>query len=220
MSLVTLEDVKDRLGILDNSEDDYLNGEIALFSESIENYCNRKFNLTTYVETFYRQDFDGEKKYVLYHFPVTSITSAIEKAPDTTDESRTSRVNKRTGILSMTVDGIVRNLFQNNGRDGYLEVTYEAGYATIPLEIQECVFSLIEGRYNKKQAGVALNFGNNVQRISVPGVMGIDFDYTLSSNDRKTKYGMILGDWQNVLDNYVSERTIVGDSSVKYWDNL
>jgi hypothetical protein len=63
---------------------------------------------------------------------------------------------------------------------------------------------------------VALNFGSNVQRISVPGVMGIDFDYTLSTNERNNKYGMILGDYLNVFDNYRSERTLVGESEVSF----
>ncbi len=219
MSLVTLDDTKNRLGIslADPQYDVYLTSEIALFSDTIEKYCNRLFNLSTYTETFYRQDFNGDDNYVLYHFPVDVVTTVTEKAPDCPDVARDSRVNNRTGMLSLTVDGIRKSLFQNTGNSGYIEVDYDAGFADIPLDIQECVFSLIEGRFNKMQAGVALNFGNNVQRISIPGVMGIDFDYTLSSNDRKTKYGMILGDWQNVLDNYVSERTVTGETSIKYW---
>tara|TARA_R110000787_G_scaffold5686_9_gene20559 strand:- start:1357 stop:2016 length:660 start_codon:yes stop_codon:yes gene_type:complete len=217
--LVELDDLKNRLEIplVDTSQDVYLNGEIALFSESVENYCNRKFEVASYVEKIFHADFYNTMYHYLYHFPISTITTVVEKAKDETDTILDSSVNNRTGKFNVVDDCDFRQkLFNNTGRNGYIEITYDAGYATIPLEIQESVFSLIEARYNKKQSGVALNFGSNVQRISVPGVMGIDFDYTLSTNERNNKYGMILGDYLNVFDNYRSERTLFGDSEVSF----
>jgi hypothetical protein len=74
------------------------------------------------------------------------------------------------------------------------------------------MYELIEERYNKKVAGVALNFGSDVQRLSVPGVMSIDFDYTLQNNERDSKFGMFIKGYANVLDSFRSERSILADS--------
>lgn len=221
MSLVTLDDMKTYLGIslVDTSQDAYLTGELNLFTETVLNYCNRVFEQTTVTETIYFENFSEIRDYYLYHNPVISITSITEKQPNSADVAITNyRINKRLGKLEILDDSFYQKsfLFQNYNIGASLVMVYEAGYATVPLEIQESVKALIQGRYNKKQSGVDLNFGNNVQRISIPGVMGIDFDYTLNSNERKNKYGMLLGDYLNVFDNYRSERTIIGDSSEVY----
>jgi len=215
--LVSLVDMKDYLGILDNSEDTYLTSELTLFTVTVENYCNRSFESATYTERIYHRDFYNVRDYFLYHFPVISITSATEKALDEADVVLNTLVNKRIGKLNMVDDGeYFTKLFNNTGRNGYIEIIYTAGYATVPLDIQESVKQIVQARYNKKNSGVDFNFGSNVQRISVPGVIGIDFDYTLSTNERNNKYGMLLGDYQNVFDNYRSERTIIGDTQVTY----
>lgn len=219
MSLVALNDLKTYLGIDlgDTSEDAFLNSEIALFDETVQNYCNRILEVNSYTETIYYDDFKDDFEYQLYHFPIQSITSVTEKAMDVTDEIRTYRINKKSGSLVLTGDyGEKQRLFVNYSLGAYLEIVYSAGYSTVPLEIQEAIKSLIQARYNRKKSGVDINFGNNVQRLNIPGVMGIDFDYTLSTNERSNKYGMILGDYLNIFDNYRSERTLIGDNSQVY----
>jgi len=219
MSLVTLDSVKTYLGIdpMDTTQDDFLNSEIALFDETVQNYCNRIFEVNTYTETIYYDDFKDSFEHYLYHHPISTITSVTEKAPNATDEVQEYRINKRTGGLVVVDDyGKKKRLFTNYVIGAYLEIVYDAGYATVPMEIQESIKALIQQRYNRRQSGVDLNFGNNVQRISIPGVMGIDFDYTLNSNERQNKYGMLLGDYLNVFDNYRSERTVIGDLTEVY----
>ena len=215
--LVSLVDMKDYLGVTGTAEDDYLNSELSLFTETVENYCNRKFEVASYTERIYHRDFYNVRDYYLYHFPVVSITSATEKAKDESDVVLGTLVNKRLGKVNVLDDNeYLTKLFNNSGSNGYIEFIYDSGYATVPLEVQEAVKQLVQARYNKRNSGVDFNFGSNVQRISVPGVIGIDFDYTLSTNERSNKYGMILGDYQNVFDNYRSERTIIGETQVTY----
>lgn len=217
--LVDLDSMKTYLGIPlgDTSQDVYLTGELTLFSNTVENYCNRKFEVATYTEKIFHRDFYNTQFHILYHHPVVTVNTATEKALNETDTVLSTLVNERTGKLNILDDNeYFTQLFNNTGANGYMEINYDAGYATVPLEIQEAIKALIEARYNKKESGVALNFGANVQRVSVPGVIGIDFDYTLSTNERTNKYGMILGDYQNVLDNFRSERTLIGDTEVSY----
>ena len=215
--LVSLEDMKDYLGITDTSQDAYLTSELTLFSETVENYCNRKFEVATYTEKIFHRDFYNESEYYLYHFPIITLTSATEKAKDEDDVILNPLMNNRTGKMKILDDNeYFTSLFKNTGANGYMEIVYDAGYATVPLEVQEAIKELIQARFNKKESGVDFNFGSNVQRVSIPGVMGIDFDYTLTTNERTNKYGMILGDYQNIFDNYRSERTLVGDTEVSY----
>lgn len=221
MSLVTLPDLKEYLGISagDTSQDDFLNSEIALFDETVLNYCNRVFEQTTVTETIYYEDFKNARQHFLYHSPVISITSVTEKHPDNSDVVTTNyRLNKRVGKIEIIEQDFYQRswLFQNYNAGASLEIVYEAGYSSVPLEIQESIKALIQARYNKKSSGVDFNFGNNVQRMSIPGVMSIDFDYSLNNNERKNKYGMLLGDYLNVFDVYRSERTIIGERSEVY----
>ena len=215
--LVTLADMKTFLQIVVADFDAELTADLTYYSEAVENYCNRSIEQRTITETFYRQDFREDVDYSLYHFPLISITTINEKSPTDADVALNSRVNKTTALMNVVDDdGVKTRLFQNHGTNAYIEVVYEAGFAVIPMDIQRVVKELVEIDHNKRQSGVALNFGNNVQRISIPGVMGIDFDYSLTTNERTSKYGMLLGGYQNVLDYYVSERTVSGETSIKY----
>ena len=75
--IVTLAEMKTRLGITDGSSDAFLTEQLNVVQEAVERYCRRKFEQDTYVQTFYRDEFDlrdlNVKKLMLYVFPVISI---------------------------------------------------------------------------------------------------------------------------------------------------
>jgi hypothetical protein len=201
--LVSLADMKTYLGETTTDYDVFLTEQLSVVSEAVENYCGRKFAQANYTQTFYYKDFKGENvdKLPLYHYPVSTITS-VEKDGEVVDPAD-YRVSPKTWFLQ----------YENSQwfTDQYnIVVEYTAGYATIPMTIQACVKSIVEEKYNKKKSGVAINFGQDVQQISIPGSINIAFDYTLQANERKSKFGMILGNWANVLDSFRSERPIVG----------
>lgn len=207
--LVTLAEMKSYLGVQtsDTSHDTFLTEQINLISDVIEAYTRRVFSSASYAQTFYRTDFDQTHELSLFHFPLVSVTSIVEDG--TTLDSSLYRINKPTGIITRP--------------DSYFfscpvetVVTYTAGYAAIPSPIKSVVYTLVQERYNKKNSGVDLNFGSDVQRISIPGAISIDFDYSLSNNDRKTPFGTILGSQINVLDYYRSERSITGSGKLTY----
>jgi hypothetical protein len=215
--LVSLADMKSYLGITGTDYDVFLTQQITLISEAIELYCNRKFESATYTQSYYRDEYLKEyspTSVTLYHFPISVINSIIEKTDNSDPGTAVNdyRLNKPTGIV-FTIDG---NRFFNNG--SIVEVEYVAGYATIPATIQSVVYALVSERYNKKINGIDLDFGADVQRISIPGTISVDFDYSLSNNDRKTPFGVILGSHVNVLDYYRSDRRIVGDVRLSYVD--
>lgn len=200
--LVTLQEMKDYLGLTGVDYDTFLTEQIQTISEAIENYCGRKFTQASYTEIFYKDDMErGTAYYDFYsfHYPVISLTSILGDGEDITSNCR---LYKDQGRIKNPITGF--NLYEE------VEVSYDAGYVDIPMPIKDVVYSLVEERYNKKTTGVGINFGNNVQRMSIPGTISIDFDYTLNSNERKSGFGMILGDFLNVLDFYRSERALIG----------
>lgn len=205
--LVTLVEVKDRLGITDNSYDDFLNEQIEFVSDVIEDYCGRKFLQASYTETFYADEILSKdipkRKLYLYHYPTTSITSITLNG-----EAMDHRLRKSTSRILRLDNGRMREIFDCD--TDVIEVNYDAGYASTPPIVKEVCLSIIEERYNKKTSGVGLNFGSDVQSVSIPGTMSIQFDYTLQTNERGRKYGQVIGNYANMLDPFRSERVIIG----------
>ena len=226
--IVELSDLKTYLNITGTDYDAFLTGQISLFTSAVENYCGRKFDQASYTQTFYFSDYnDGnyDSKLYLFHFPLISVTE-IKKITtnvygvdeEEVVDSSYYRVHKGQAKITRICDGLEQDWFSGLDSNTRFEVAHTAGFAVKPADIQYAVFELIEERYNKEINGIATNFGNNVQRLSIPGTMSIDFDYTLQANERKSSFGMFLGNYINVFDHYRSERAIIGEIKENYVD--
>lgn len=221
--LVSLADMKVYLGIDpgNTTYDAFLTQQLQMVSDTVEGYCGRIFAEDEYVETFYREDLSvlGNVylgKIPLYHYPVSDVDSIEEFADEealANDESidiTTFRFHKPTGFIQ-------KNKGYNFFQDGnIMEVTYTAGYATVPTPVAQVVYNIVQERYNKKLNGISLDFGSDVQSISIPGTISVAFDYSLSNNDRKTTFGVILGSNVNILDPYRTDRVVVGSVRLAY----
>lgn len=226
--IVSLADMKTRLGIVDASQDTFLTEQLALVQEAVEGYCSRKFEQATYTQTFYWDEFETldimVSRIYTYHFPLISIASIKEiwrdsngTPTETLLASNEYRANFPSGLLKRTnTSGRKSYWFQEGNYE--LEVQYDAGYsiAEMPKTIRDVIFNLVTERYNKNQSGINFNFGSDVQRIAIPGVMSIDYDYSLETNERKNKFGAILGNQLNVLDPWRSERAVFGEIRETY----
>lgn len=202
--LVSLDEMKTYLGISSSSYDDFLIQQGKIISDAVEAYCRRKFKPATYTQTFYCDNNHMSSVINLFAWPVIGVTS-ISQDGDTVDTSE-YRVHKPTGTI-----------FKKNGYFFSAEETviiYEAGFESVPNPVKSSVLTLIQERYNKKASGVSLDFGSDVQRISIPGTISIDFDYSLSNNDRTSPFGTILGSQQNVLDFYRTDRAVMGNDKI------
>jgi hypothetical protein len=208
--LVTLAELKDYLGITGSGDDSWLTQQATLISDTIDSYCGRKFLEDDYIQTYYPDDYAGEcvKELTAFHYPVSDLAQALDGDLDITADIR---LQKELGNFKLP-----ESEFFSTGEE--VEIQYTAGFPVdeVPTPIKNVVFVLVEERYNKKQAGVSLSFGSDVQRVSIPGTISIDFDYSLQSNERKTAFGTILGNHVNVLDYYRSERAIVGSGKITY----
>jgi hypothetical protein len=207
--LDTLANVKSRLNITTNQYDTFLTGQITLVSDAIEAYLRRKVKSQTFHQHFYCSDYSKALLMQLFCYPVSAISSIVEDG--ITLDPANYRLHKPTG-------SVLRTDHQGFFYATETIVTYTAGWATVPSPILSVLDSIVQERYNKNSSGVDLNFGSDVQRIAIPGSISIDFDYTLNNNDRKSYFGVILGNNLNILDQYRSERSILGNSKLIYLD--
>ncbi len=211
--MIDLATMKAYLRISGSTYDSFLTEQEAVIADAVQNYTGRIFNSNSYVETYYKSDYTwGVECLRSYHYPLISVASVKEfdkAGNELYDYSSEVRLQKPLGMVIHSEGFFIK------GGD-YIEISYTAGYATIPPVVKSVVLSLVEERYNKKVAGVSLNFGSDVQRVSIPGTISIDFDYSLNSNERTSAFGTILGNYGNSLDFYRSERAVIGSGTITY----
>lgn len=211
--LDTLVNVKARLGITTTDFDAFLTAQIQLVSDVIESYCRRRFKSSSYKQTFYREDVQPSVHMELFHFPVSSITSIL--VDTVAMDAANYRLNPPTGMVRA-----LNGLWFGGWGSLKTEVTYVAGFASVPTPILAVLDDVVQGRYNKQSTGTALNFGSDVQGITIPGAISIQFDYSLQNNLRTSAYGTILGSNANVLDSWRSERAVIGSGKLEYIEAL
>jgi hypothetical protein len=125
-------------------DDPLLNRLITSVSDWIKSYCNRDFTQTTYTE--YRNGWANQTKMALKNYPVSSVTSLYING---------TLVPQSTAA---NVAGWVENggfLYLRGGltfTTGYANVviTYVAGYATIPYDLEQACIEITSWRYREK----------------------------------------------------------------------
>lgn len=209
---LSLSEIKDYLQIpgATTDYDDFLTLQGEVTTDAIELYCQRKIMAANYVETFYASDYVSDsapvKSVKTWEYPLNTITK-IELDGGLVDVAD-YRFSKDSGLITAEY-----GLFHCGKK---LEITYNAGYTTLPPLLKYVYLNVIQGNYNKLKAGIDMNFGSDVQRVSIAGVMSLDFDYSLVSNEETTLMGTILGNYLNVVRQYRSERAVIGSGKVKY----
>jgi hypothetical protein len=161
MALTTLSDLKTFLGITDTSEDTLLSLLITQVSDAIQEYCGRTFGSSSYTE-FYCGD--GKPYLSLNQRPVTSISNIyLDNGAfwGSTSGSFSSGTLLNAGVdYALVIDqpdnssrcGLVFNIngwwdvpftytpgiiSPNLGPGvGNIQVTYTAGYASVPTQIE------------------------------------------------------------------------------------
>lgn len=136
----------------------YISTLISAASERIEKYCRRGIASATYTDELY--DGDGRNELQLREFPLITLTSVTVIQDDDTDSSLTVgnlRNNADEGLLrfSPAASGDDYIYFPRGFQN--IKITYIAGYATVPEDVQEGCVLLIEDFYDRhfKTAGVA-----------------------------------------------------------------
>ncbi|MFO0919441.1 MAG: phage head-tail connector protein [Planctomycetaceae bacterium] len=212
--LTSVETIKSQLGISDPTEDAKLATWLAQADQMIKSYLKRNIEQATYVE-FYSGD--GTNIIRLRQSPVQSITSLyldnagfFGKAPNSfaaasqlsegadfvLDRDNNSATEKSTsGILwringawdrpSSRVNGTLSTIPGN--AMGNVKVTYVAGYATVPADIQAACIQAV-AQFREMQV-VGLSQSENYE----------DYSYTLADPSVQEK---VMGSMKSLLKPY------------------
>jgi hypothetical protein len=135
MSLITLAKIKEYLQLdsTDTSKDALLQDLIDSASFAIQTYCKRKLLVGDYVEL---HDGKGLSNLYLGEAPILSVTSVKIDGQLVTDYKTRDKMGVLTRSSGVWQDGIVN-----------VEVSYRAGYQTIPLDIQQACKLLVSFYY-------------------------------------------------------------------------
>lgn len=139
-ALTTKSDVKESLGIpsATTTYDNLIIRKINQATRAIENYCGRRFQLTTYTNVEYSAT--QTDQLVLRQRPITEFTSldirdtTINEADWDTVDTQLYFVHSNAGVLDL--------LFRATGHWNRYRVSYTAGYGTIPEDLAEACVSL------------------------------------------------------------------------------
>lgn len=142
MPLVTLDDFKVQIGAEDDLDDIRLTDILTRASAYIEKYCRRTFASATYTTELY--DGSGTDTLILKHFPIVSGTTPTVLENGSAMSVGTNMATADYDVLVYYDEGeLIRPYgvpFYAFRR--YYSVTYQAGYATIPEEIQQACIDL------------------------------------------------------------------------------
>lgn len=141
-ALTTLADVKETLGIAssDSSWDNLIIRKINQSTEMIEGWCQRRFKETTYTDELYDATYDRQLQ--LRNYPVTSTATFALSARDTTlNQDSFDSVDTDQYFIDRNA-GIIDAVSSFWGSFDQWKVTYSAGYATIPSDLQEACATL------------------------------------------------------------------------------
>lgn len=152
-ALTSLVAVKEYLKIddTDTSKDALLEGLINAGSNIIENYCKRSFKEQTYTDEEY--DGTGTKNLPLNNFPVSTITSI--KIDGVLIDVTEYKTRLSSGIVvrldSTWPEGIMN-----------IKVSYTAGYASVPPDIELAAKHLVMFFYKMDVADFSRTFGDGI----------------------------------------------------------
>lgn len=145
-ALTTLADVKEALGITDNTQDSLLTNLINRATDIIEKYCDgRRFASTDYTNEEY--DGDGSHFLTLKNFPVSALTSVQRMTGDFTTPSWDTLDSSMYKYLDEEGQIYYTGGFSSGIRN--YRASYTAGYTTIPNDLAQACITLVS--YLKNQ---------------------------------------------------------------------
>ena len=151
-NLVRIERVKTYLDLAntDTASDVLLQDLIARIGAWAERYCDRSFAKATYTE---QRDGDGTDTLLVRQWPLLSVASLYDDplrvfGAATQIAATDFAIYANQGMIRL--DGRVFSVGIQN-----VKVTYEAGYADIPEDLQQAVVELVADRFrNKENQGI------------------------------------------------------------------
>ena len=161
----SISDIKADLNIIDAAQDSYITALELDVQETINDYCkvDTFHAITGKVDTFY----EFNNRLVLKNHPVSSVTSIIcdpnGTNPQTlsTDSYRLETEKLDTADSSpKSYTGFVKNLSSWFKEPNGIDVTYDYGYSTIPLQIKRAtIYTCVQWYHQMRNTNAHKSFG-------------------------------------------------------------
>lgn len=135
MSLTTVANVKEYLGIAGTSEDALLNRLKDWATDLIHSYCGRIFTEASYDESY---DGDGTEGLLVNQYPVSTVT--LLEVSGALKDASSYALYGQLGLLKLKSEKFPRG--KNNVR-----LQYTAGYTVIPKDLEQAAIELVAIKY-------------------------------------------------------------------------
>jgi hypothetical protein len=191
--LVTLDVVKDELGISDNSKNTTLQRYITAASAMVAQYCNRVFPVETLTDEIWaardpwpRIINGGLPSLQLSRWPLVSVTSVTENGVALVQDTDFAVAAAAGQLIRLDVNGYPRKwpIYP-------LVVVYRAGFDPIPVDVEDAVCRMVTRRYASKGRDP------NLKQQNIPGVLEQSWWIATGSDS-----GNMSPDISDILDNY------------------
>lgn len=204
-AIVTLDEAKTQIGLETNADDpklDYLETCINEISSYVENYCKRKFvsqDISTELH-------DGDGSQYLYprYFPVQQLS--VADSPTDSQKLASLQYRDSPDGTWTDIETDIDHIFLDTGDNAWrscielydtwfpvgrrnIQITYKAGYSTVPGDIKQTVLEMIQMRYNEAGRGNAWLGQGNINNSQ----QGSSYSTTLLKLDDR---------WKSILDRY------------------
>jgi len=135
MSLTTVANVKEYLGIVGTSEDALLNRLKDWATDLIHSYCGRIFTEANYDEYY---DGDGTEGLLVNQYPISAVT--LLEVDGVSKDASSYALYGQLGLLKLKSGKFPRG--KNNVR-----LRYTAGYAVTPNDLEQAAIELVALKY-------------------------------------------------------------------------
>lgn len=140
--LTTLGNAKAWLSLTSATDDALLTRLIQAASGLIESYCNRQFASQSYTET---RDGNGRPILLLGNYPISAVSSVSVNGRPIPQAGAFGVPGYRFNSDSILLTGY---LFERGLKN--IDISYTAGLATIPPEIEQACIELVALRYKER----------------------------------------------------------------------
>lgn len=138
----------------DTTKDAFLTNLINRAYKILERYCSRVMKQATYVEYY---DGDGSADLLVNQWPIISVASIYDDLNRVFDSGTLVPaadyvIYKERGLIRINaLDLVSQGIFQRGTQN--IKLTYDAGYATIPADLEDAGIQMVEHMFNRSATG-------------------------------------------------------------------
>jgi uncharacterized phiE125 gp8 family phage protein len=151
--LTTLDNVKQYLEITSTNSDALLSRMITAASAFITSWLSRNFIQATYTETY---NGSGSTTQLLRQTPIVSVSSLVVNTitvPPSPDGVQAGYVfdDMALYLIGMSTYGWSYPVYYFPRGKQNIKVTYTAGYATVPADVEQACIELVGKQFNRRK---------------------------------------------------------------------